>query len=100
MLLNQRSRKRKSEIRKERKQEEEEQKAISGETRQKREASAKNISGFKVMKMAVQHFHVFKVSFGNLRSKFAKFWGKNAYFCRKEAKVAQRSPPSMEGGDL
>ena len=53
------------------------------------------------MKMAVQQFHVFKVCFGNLRSIFAKFGGKkNAYFCRKEAKVAQRSPPSMEGGDL
>ena len=44
------------------------------------------------MKMAVQNFDVFKVFFGNLRSKFANFVGtKNAYFCRKEAKVAQRS---------
>ena len=44
------------------------------------------------MKMVVQNFDVFKVFFGNLRSKFANFVGtKNAYFCRKEAKVAQRS---------
>ena len=53
------------------------------------------------MKMAVQQFDVFKVFFGNLRSRFAKVWGKkNAYFCRKEAKVDQRSPRSMERGDL
>ena len=57
--------------------------------------------------MAVQHFHVFKVFFWQLEVKICKFWGggggkkkKNAYFCRKEAKIAQRSPPSMEGGDL
>ena len=53
------------------------------------------------MKMAVQQCHVFMVFIGNLRSKLAKVWGReNAYFCRKEAKVDQRSPPSMEGGDL
>ena len=53
------------------------------------------------MKMAVQKFDVFKVFWGNLRSKFANFAGtKNTYFCRKEAKVDQRSPLSMEGGDL
>ena len=53
------------------------------------------------MKMAVQKFDVLRFLFGNLRSKFANFVGtKNAYFCRNEAKVDQRSPPSMEGGDL
>ena len=53
------------------------------------------------MKMAVRHFHVFEVFLGNLRSKFANFVGtKNACLCRTEAKVGQRSPPSMEGGDL
>ena len=53
------------------------------------------------MKMAVQKFDVFKVFFGNLRSIFANFVGtKNVCFCRTEAKVGQRSPPSMEGGDL
>ena len=40
------------------------------------------------MKMAVQKFDVFKVFLENLQI----LWGqKNAYFCRKEAKVAQRS---------
>ena len=45
------------------------------------------------MTMAVQNFDVFKVFFGNLRSRFANLGGdkKNVYFCRKEAKVAQRS---------
>ena len=44
------------------------------------------------MRMAVQKFDVFKVFFGNLRSKFANLGGTtNACFCRKEAKVAQRS---------
>ena len=44
------------------------------------------------MKMAVQKFDVFKVFFGNLRSTFANLGGtKKTYFCRKEAKVAQRS---------
>ena len=44
------------------------------------------------MKMAVQKFDVFKVSFGQLEVNICKFGGnKNAYFCRKEAKVAQRS---------
>ena len=60
------------------------------------------------MKMALQHFRVFKVFCGNLRSKFANFWWpKNAFFCRnklffgrKEHDIAQRSLPSMEGGDL
>ena len=31
------------------------------------------------MKMAVQHFHVFKVYFGNLRSKFANLGGKRLF---------------------
>ena len=36
------------------------------------------------MKMVIQKFDVFKVSFGNLRSKFANFVGtKNAYFLQK-----------------
>ena len=49
-------------------------------------------SGFKIVKMAVQNFDVLRFFLGNLRSKFANFVGtKNAYFCRKEAKVAQRS---------
>ena len=46
-------------------------------------------------------FHVNIVLGGNLRSNLANFVGtKKARFCRKEAKVGQRSPPSMEGGDL
>ena len=56
------------------------------------------------MKMALQHFRVFKAIFGNLRSKLANFWWqKNASFCRKEANldqrstyIAQRSPPFFE----
>ena len=61
------------------------------------------------MKVALQHFRVFKACFwGNLRSKFANFWWpKNASFCRnkrflaeRRIAIAQRSPPSMEGGDL
>ena len=53
------------------------------------------------MKMAVQQFHVFKVFFWQLEVKIGNSLGeKNAYFCRKEAKVDQRSPRSMERGDL
>ena len=43
------------------------------------------------MKMAVQHFHVFNVFFGQLEVTICEFGGGNDYFCRKEAKVAQRS---------
>ena len=54
--------------------------------------SNKTKKGFKIVKMAVQIFDVFEVFWGNLRPKFANFVGtKNTYFCRKEAKVAQRS---------
>ena len=45
------------------------------------------------MKMVVRHFMFLRFFGDKLRSKFAIFWGGggNAYFCRKEAKVAQRS---------
>ena len=45
-------------------------------------------------------FHSFKGV--KARGQNLQFWGapKNACFCRQEAKVDQRSPPSMEGGDL
>ena len=60
------------------------------------------------MKMALQHFRVFNVFYGNLRSQFANFWRpkdafflqKYTFFGRKGADLDQRSPPSGEGGDL
>ena len=55
------------------------------------------------MKMAVQQFYGFYGFFWQLEVKIGKSLGgekKKAYFCRKEAKVDQRSPRSMERGDL
>ena len=101
MLLSQRSRRRKTE-RKKRAKRREKKGNNKRRNKTKRETSAtKQKTGFKIMNMAVRHFHVFEVFWGQLEVKICKILGdKNAYFCRKEAKVGQMSPPSMEGGDL
>ena len=61
------------------KQQEENQDKIKGKHDQKRCRS-----GFKIVKVAVQNFDVFKVFFGNLRSRFANFVGtKKRLFLQK-----------------
>ena len=55
----------------------------------RKETSAKNIhiyiyiSGFKIMKTVVQHFHVFKVFLGSSRSNFANLGGGKSLFLQK-----------------
>ena len=66
-------------------QEEKEKKNKKKRTKTKKGSmSKKGRSGFKIVKMAVQNFDVFKVFFGSLRSNFANFVGnKKRLFLQK-----------------
>ena len=98
-----------SKSKKQKKEERERKRATGRKRRQKEDKQDEKgthyqnicISALNIIETAVYHFHVFKGFKANSRSKFAILGGpQNACFCRKEAKVDQRSPPSIEGGDL
>ena len=98
-----------SKSKKQKKEERERKRATGRKRRQKEDKQDEKgkhyqnicISGLNIIKRLFIIFMFLRV-LRLTRGQTLQFWGapQNACFCRKEAKVDQRSPPSIEGGDL